>query len=462
MTIWLPEIDGRAGPRYLAIADRLGEDLARGRLVPGQQLPTHRELAARLGLTVGTVSRAYAEAEHRGLVRGEVGRGTFVCDLDDPGDLHDVPPNGNAGAPIDLALNLSLSADDPDLAGALRSLLERGDLAGLLAYQPLAGSRRHRQAGADWIARHGLRVAAQQVVITAGAQHAITVALSALCKPGDTVLTEALTYPGLKTAAQLLGLALSPVAIDGEGLVPAALDLAARRSGARVLYCMPSLHNPTTATMSQARREAIADVVDSCGLSVIEDDVHGLLADEAAPPLAARIASRAFYIASTSKLLAGGLRVAFLAAPADRIEQLTFAVTASLWALPALNVEVAARWIADGTAAEVAARKQREAAVRQNLARELLPAGRYRSAPRSYFLWLELPAPWRADRFVRAARERGVAVAPSEAFTVGDAAPPAAVRVSLSAARDHRELADGLQMLAGLLERGPVPEPAIV
>lgn len=461
MTIWKPDLTGRAGPWYQAIADSLGEDLARGRLAPGQQLPTHRDLAGSLGVTVGTVSRAYAEAERRGLVRGEVGRGTFVCDPDDLVET-EAGRAGPTGGVIDLALNLSLGGDDPDLAGALRQLLKHPDLPSLLSYPPAAGSLRYRQAGADWIGRHGLDVTPEQVVITAGAQHAITVALSTLCRPGDAVLTEALTYPGLKTAAQLLNLTLVPVAIDDQGVLPGALDQAAQQTSARVLYCMPTLHNPTTATMGDRRRDEVAAVVRRRRLQVIEDDVHGLLAAGGPAPLSARLPGQALYIASTSKLLAGGLRVAFMAAPGELIDSLGFAVSASLWALPALNVEVAARWIADGTAEAVTGRKRQEASARQDLARQLLPTGRFRTTERSYFLWLELPEPWRSDRFVRAARGRGVAVVPAEVFTVGDGEPPAAVRVSLSAMRERSAVASGLQTLAGMLERGPVPEPAIV
>ena len=79
MTIWHPQLDDWHGPRYLAIADALADDVATGKLEAGERLPTHRELAYRLGLTVGTVSRAYREAEARGLTIGEVGRGTFIC-----------------------------------------------------------------------------------------------------------------------------------------------------------------------------------------------------------------------------------------------------------------------------------------------------------------------------------------------------------------------------------------------
>src|SRR5438034_9496690 len=78
MTMWTPDLRERSGPRYLAIAEALAQDTGGGRLRPGTRLPTHRDLADRLGVTVGTVTRAYAEAARRSLVSGEVGRGTFV------------------------------------------------------------------------------------------------------------------------------------------------------------------------------------------------------------------------------------------------------------------------------------------------------------------------------------------------------------------------------------------------
>ncbi|MEK9662084.1 MAG: winged helix-turn-helix domain-containing protein, partial [Alphaproteobacteria bacterium] len=79
MTIWQPDLTRYAGPKYRAIADAIGDAIADGNLVPGDRLPPHRRLAWDLGITVGTVSRAYALAEQRQLVEGTVGRGTFVC-----------------------------------------------------------------------------------------------------------------------------------------------------------------------------------------------------------------------------------------------------------------------------------------------------------------------------------------------------------------------------------------------
>src|SRR5262245_44424599 len=126
MTTWMPELAGREGPRYLAIADALTDDSAHGRLKPGARLPTHRELADRLGVTVGTVSRAYAEAARRGLVSGEVGRGTFARGTTADLGAGPVPPDAPR-ADIDLSRNHPPALEDgPAALARTLSRLARG------------------------------------------------------------------------------------------------------------------------------------------------------------------------------------------------------------------------------------------------------------------------------------------------------------------------------------------------
>src|SRR5262249_28191404 len=125
MTMWNPEL-GTAGARYLAIAEALSGHVKSGRLRPGDRLPTHRDLAYRLGVTVGRVTRAYAEAARRGLVGGEVGRGTYVRDMR-PGSFSalDDRSDGGGEAPIDLGINKAATAEAGALLGeALRRLAD--------------------------------------------------------------------------------------------------------------------------------------------------------------------------------------------------------------------------------------------------------------------------------------------------------------------------------------------------
>lgn len=450
MTIWTPDLTGRNGPRYLAIADCLAEAIATGDLRPGDRLPPQRELADALSLNLGTVTRAYTEARQRGLAQGEVGRGTYVLAVDDRWDPL-LRPGKEPGRLVDMGPNLPLYAEDPDLAAALRTVARGREAARLTRYQPLIGAQADRRSGCAWLERHGVTASPDEVVITAGAQHAATILLGTLGRRGTAVLCEELTYTGVKTAASLLGLKLAPVAMDEEGLVPADLDRMAAETRASLLYCMPTLHNPTTITMGADRRREIAEVCRRRDLRIVEDDVHRLLQPEAPAPLQTHAPERTFYVTSTSKLLAGGLRVAYVVTPPAYMERLAFAVAASIWSMPPLMVAVAGQWIGDGTADKVIARKRAEAAARQQLARAILPAGSYLSVEQSYYLWLKLPEPWSEDGFTMAARNAGVGVTPGRTFSPGRESGPTAIRVSLSAPRDRREVERGLGILAGLL-----------
>jgi len=268
MTIWQPDLQNLKGPDYQRLADAIRRDIEAGRLQPGDRLPPQRDLADTLAMTLGTVTRAYQTAARRGLVAGEVGRGTYVL----------VPPGAEDG---DGLLDLSLNAIPPhaylsELAARLDPPLGARRTA-LLEYPPRGGHDDHREAGAEWIARRSVHVSPSQVLTTVGAQHGLLIALSATTSPGDAILVEELTYTGVITAARMLGLKPVPVAIDAEGLRPDALDTVARTSGARTLVIQPSLHNPTGVTMTPRRRREIIHAIHRHGLSVVEDDTYGFL-----------------------------------------------------------------------------------------------------------------------------------------------------------------------------------------
>jgi DNA-binding transcriptional MocR family regulator len=461
MTTWVPDLRQRRGPRYLAIAEALAEDAGAGRLTPGARLPTHRELADRLGVTVGTVTRAYAEAARRSLVSGEVGRGTFV--RAPMARLSASPlPAPDAAFLVDLGPNLPPSApgdgEGATLARTLSALSKRRDLAGLLAYPPEGGARAHRSAGAEWVARSGLKASAERTLVSSGSQHGMTAVFAALLGPGDLVLAEELTYPGMKTLAGLLSLRLQGLAMDEQGLRPDAFAAACRTRAPKALYCVPTLHNPTTSLQSEERRREIAAVAREHGVLIVEDDVHGRILERPPRPLSAFAPELSVYLTGTSKVLAPGLRVGFIVAPEALVPRIAAAIRGTTWMAAPLMAEIAARWIADGTAESILRRKRKEAAARQRLAARILP-GDARGHPAAYHVWLGLPRPWRSEAFAEAARQRGVLVTPAPAFAIGRGAVPDAVRVCLGAARDRAALERGLGVLAELLETAPLPAP---
>jgi DNA-binding transcriptional MocR family regulator len=457
MTNWLPDLTGHKGPRYRAIAEALAEDVGEGRLAAGTRLPTHRDLAWKLRVTIGTVSRAYAEAERRGLIIGEVGRGTYVRQ---PGGAAAMMPGDILGETrdpdlIDLTINRPVAAGEGvAMAAALERLATEPDLGSLLDYHAPAGRSEDRVAGAAFLKSFGLAASPEQVVTTAGGQHAMACVIGALTRPGDTLAVEALTYPGLRALASLLHLRLAPIAIDDEGLIPEAFDAACRAAPVRALYTMPTLHNPTTATVPVARREALAEMARRHDVTLIEDDVYGFLLDAPPPPLAHYAPERSFYITSTSKSLMPALRVGYVHAPKAKVDPIAAAVRATLYSAPPLMARIVARWIADGTAARLAEEKRAETRRRNSTARRVLAGAGFTGGPAAPHLWLTLPEPWRADDFVAAARRRGVGVIPAAAFAVVRQ-PPEAVRICLGAQTTAERVEQALVRLAELLASAP-------
>ncbi|MGP1393901.1 MAG: PLP-dependent aminotransferase family protein [Inquilinaceae bacterium] len=454
--MWLPKLADRPGPKYMKIADALAEDIYAGRLMAGERLPTHRDLAWTLKVTVGTVSRAYAEAERRGLLVGEVGRGSFVR----PGARSSATlamPGLAESQCLELGINrppAHLSA--PEFATALADLSRSNDLSTLMNYQAHTGRWSHREAGAAWIGRRGLTVQADRVLVTSGAEHAIAAALMGLTDPGDVVMVEDLTWSGTRALAGLQRLTLKPVAMDGQGMLPDAFEAACRATGSRMLYTMPTIHNPTAAIMPLERRRAIAEIARTHGVTIVEDDVYGFLAKDP-PPLSAFAPERSIYILAASKSLAPSLRTGFAAVPPDRIGRFSAAARALNWMAPPIEAEIVARWIADGTADRLAARIRQDVETRQAVAARLLNGFSYQSAPASFHVWLNLPEPWRAQDMVAAARAGGVSVTPTEMFVPGRMETPHAVRLSVSATADLAELEQALSVITGLLRQTPEP-----
>lgn len=456
MSNWLPDLAGRAGPIYRRVVDALENDVKAGRLAPGTRLPTHRDLAWRLKVTVGTVARAYAEAERLGLLAGEVGRGTFVRA---PGAEPSLAEMLSAKAAdgetvIDMAINRPVGdAGAPAVAAALRAIAGRADLSGLLGYNLDGATLRHRAAGSRWIAVEGLEVPPERVTVTASGQQAIIAALAAVSRPGDTVLAEEFTYPGLKSAASLLDRRLAGVVMDAEGLVPEAVERALVERGASVLYTIPTVQNPSTTTLSVERRKAIAEIARRQDAFIIEDGVYSFLEAEAPPPIATFAPERTLYITSMAKNLCPGLRIGFVAAPEGLVARVAAGINATSVMVPALLAEVAAMLIEDGTVAASARAQREECSARRRLACAKL--GETACQGRSAFnLWLPLPPFWRSQDFATEARRNGVAVTPSESCAVGKPRYEA-VRISISAPKDANELASGLRILAGLLRVPP-------
>lgn len=450
-TIWQPRVQKGNAPIYRAIADAIERDLEAGVLAAGSRLPTHRDLAARLGVTTLTITRAYGEAARRGLVESTVGRGTFVR-------AHEPAPLDRH---IDLSRNILHGADDlelpPELEAQLNAILRTP------GYDiPAAGTPRHRSAGAAWIARSGLHVAPEQVLVMPGGQHGLHTLLATLLGPGETLLCEPLAYPGFRGVTGVLRARVETVALDEEGITPRALDKACRATHAKLLYCVPTFQNPTGRLMSEARRRDVAEVARKHGVTVIEDDVYGFLLEKKLPTLTSLLPGQACYLGSVAKSTSASLRVGFIAAPEPLVPRLEATLAATAAFASTVAAEVFTLLVESGQADRVVQRKRAFVLERQRVARRIFGdalGGTHASSPHA---WLQLTSDWDAQDLAQQAQARGIVVVPAGAFSVDRKDVPNAIRIALGAPRATADVESAFRTLASIVSCGRVASMAVV
>ncbi|ROM76102.1 GntR family transcriptional regulator [Pseudomonas brassicacearum] len=458
--MWVPQLSELNQPMYLSIADALARDISNGVLSAGDRLPTLRELASTLNVTPGTISRAYSEAHRRRLVQGEVGRGTYVLNQKQP-EL----PTSNSAASLNLGQSewLDLSIIKPSsetleywLRDALVGMAKSTDFARALDYAPDGGHPAHREAGAQWL-RHSLPDAQwQQVVITAGAQHGLMVAMSALTNAGDLVLCEALCYPGIISLAHGLERRLRGVPMDDEGIIPEALREQCLREKPAMLVCVATCQNPTAAIMSQKRRAQIAALAEEFDFIILDDDIYGFLAtDPSIKPLSAFAPDRSVYLTSLSKSVMPALRIGYLYSPPKLLSRLTSMVRSSVWMPSPLTAQLASNVITEGLDKKLVRIQRNEAAGRQAVAREILANVEFKAQPHAYHVWLTLPEPWTSDEFTMLARANGVLVLSGTQFQAERSGSTRCVRLVLMSPTSQDELRFALTKLASLIDSDP-------
>lgn len=450
MADWIPDIKRGGKPLYVEIAETLESDVRLGRLKAGTRLPPQRHLAKRLGIDFTTVSRAYAEARQRGLIDSHVGRGTFVAP---PANRSDRIDPDRVGAE-DPTMNMPPEPTDPALLAKMREGLDYvgANLISLLRYQSPTGSERDKIAASSWLSMRGMVPKLERIAVTPSAHATMTAILSLTAEPGDTVLCEAITYPGFRGIAKLLRLNVVGLDMDEAGIVPEALEATIALHRPKMLYLNPTLQNPTTITMPIARRLAVAEIINEYRLATIEDDAYGFIPPKAPAPLAVSAPDYVWHIGGLAKCIGAGLRLAYTVAPSARD---AFALSQALRAVSGMaspiSIAMATHWIEDGTADQIRRFIRSESAARQTIAAEILQGFDFASDPHAFNIWLRMPehSEGRAQLMGRLSR-RHLGVIPSDAFT---AAGPAqeAVRICLGGSISREDLGSELRFLANAL-----------
>ena len=324
------------------------------------------------------MARGYVEAQKRGLIESKVGQGTFVRDKPRPRRGQPMPPP----RPVDLSMNLPPEPDDPELIERMQAGMEyvSRDIVALLRYQGFGGTQADKDAASSWLGRRALVPAQERIFVSPGAHPALLGILTILAKPGDVVLCEALTYPGIRSIAAQLGLQLVGLPMDAEGVEVDAVADACKKLKPKALYLNPTLQNPTTITISDQRRRDIAAVARRFKLPIVEDDAYGFIPAHGHAPFAAIAPDLTWHVAGLAKCIGAGLRAAYVVVPDTRsIWPFAAALRAATVMASPLTVALVTRWIEDGTADTMLRFIRSETTARQKLVSEILPKGMHRS-----------------------------------------------------------------------------------
>ncbi len=425
------------GPLYRLLAHALRNAILTGDIPAGTRLPAERALAAALAVSRNTVVAAYDALEQEALITRRHGSGTWVESLPlAKTDGYRTISNGTlARSPLFETLlsgprdTIDLSTGAPEALGALSLdsfTLSDDELAPLLAttgYAPL-GLPKLREAIALRFEHAGLPTDAKHILVTSGAQQALSLAATLYAQQGDTVMVENPTYFGALDTFRALGARLLPVPVDHEGLRADIFQRVLGTSLPRLLYLTPTFHNPTGVVLSSARRRVIASLAEEFAIPVVEDNAFADLdiTGEIPPPLASYAPNASILtIGSMNKLFWQGLRVGWIRAPEAVITRLGRLKVIADLGTGSLTQAVAFRLLQRIDDVKTARRQQLRH--RLNLAATLLhehlPDWTWIDPDGGYFLWVRLPH-GDANEFAQMALRCAVVVTPGTVMSVDD------------------------------------------
>lgn len=458
-TIWQPEVDPAIKPKYKSVVQAIRDGIATESLSAGNKLPPVRELGWILGMTPGTVARAYTVLTDEGVLSAEVGRGTFVAGNTPEPSLNlmeDVIEHTKGGDSFEVNL-FSPHLPNGGQVRLIRTLL--GQVAadppsGIMHYPSRRAARPAREAMLHWLRDTSLgSITEADIVLSHGGQNAIMLVFQAILKGRRPVIfVEELCYPGFRRVAAALRADVVPVAMDEDGLCPRALAQAAERYPEGQIICTsPEVHSPTCGFSPLKRRRDIVEVARRFDLEIVEDDCYRIGAAQE-PSYRMLAPERGWYITSLSKSLTPALRVGCAIAPRAHVGALNRAAEHGFFGLATPITDLIAALMRHPQLDEVLARTRAGVAAYVKVAVNAL--GGYDLVWREDvpFVWLNLPEGWRASAFCRAAETRGVRVRAAEEFAARQAQSPHAVRMAINAGVSLESFEAAMGRLRDLLD----------
>lgn len=408
-------------PAYAGLSDALRLLIGEGRIPLGARLPSERDLTVALDVSRTTVTRAYADLRERGFAEARTGAGTFTRLPGGRRATLDRALSPLAEAPELIDLNCAAGSAPTGIAAHYEAAV--AELPAYLAghgYFPAGLPDLQERIAAGYAAR-GLPTDPDQILVTPGALSATAIVAQALTSPGDRLLVDSPVYPNATNALASRGARLVTSPVDASGFDIPGMVATVRQAAPRAAYVLADFQNPTGHVMTSEERETYAAALRRNRVVAVVDEAHqGLALDDVAmPPPFASFLPDAITVGSASKQFWGGLRLGWIRAPRERIEQIAAARLGIDLGAPLMEQLVLARLLADPEpVASVQLdrlREQRDALV--TALHDRLPDWRFRVPAGGMCLWVELPAPV-GSMLAAEAERRGVSIAPGPVFAV--------------------------------------------
>ncbi len=428
--------------QFEKVAAGIRREIEQGTWRVGDTLPSERKTAERYDVSRSTVRRAWQELQSLGYVEWgamaaplvvniplrpeQISRGAFSLELppqSSPTFLSDLMSAAGSTA----RYNFEIGMPDPELLplkelqAVMSDLLSRhaGDV---FAYSPTQGIPRVRQAvSEEYLMRRGIEVDASEVLMTSGSLQGLDYLTELLVAPGDVVVTESPTFAGALQVFAAHGATIMALPIDGEGLMPDSLESALMHHNVRLIYVQSAYQNPTSTVMSMARRWAVLDIASRFGVPIVEDDAYGFLSEAGQWPLRSldRGGAHVIYLNTLSKILAPGLRVGFVVAPADIIHRLSQRKQRSDLHTGTVTQLLVEGWLRSGNVSEHITRVQAVYAARLHAAYNIIARRGLQifGHPSSgFYLFVKLPPTLNVYALHQHAAVREVLFSPGAAF----------------------------------------------
>ncbi|MGO4917047.1 aminotransferase-like domain-containing protein [Pseudogemmobacter sp. W21_MBD1_M6] len=458
-TIWQPDLSGAGRSKYGALAQSIRDGIADGSLPVGQRLPPVRELAYRVGVTPGTVARAYSVLVDEQLLQAEVGRGTYVAGHPQTDPRPDLLPEWSPEW-SDVANLLSPKMPDMGQGAMIREGMERiartATTEQLLRYPSRDTDLAARIAFRTWMDKAPVgRFTEEDVVLAHGGQSAIVMILQTILRGADpVVLVDALSYSGFRRAADLCRARTVGVPWDDEGPEPEAFEALIREHQAQVFCTSAEVCNPTTLTTSAARRRKLARIARQAGVHILDDDCYRN-GPHIGESYRALLPDLGWYVTSLSKSLTAAFRIGFALPPNGWGNALVRTAVSNSFGVSRGTTDLFADLVNDPRMPQVAARIR--ARINEDIRIAVNHLGGYEVAWREdvSFLWVTLPRGWRAGEFCQAAETAGVILKAADEFSLRDGRITHAVRIAVNGLIPQAQFEQAMATVRVLLDNPP-------